>query len=172
MPIAKVIMPGARFGRWSVLDTAEIRNYPSRANVSFHLCRCDCGTSQFVADSKLRTGYSKSCGCLRSDMTVERSFVHGYAPRNARPRVYNIWNAMLSRCQNPKATAYGDYGGRGITVCDRWLKFENFLEDMGDPPEGLSIDRLDNNEGYSKENCAWRTPLDQARNRRPGKRKE
>jgi hypothetical protein len=73
---------------------------------------------------------------------------------------------MLSRCTNPNNLAYERYGGRGITVCERWLKFENFLEDMGEPPDGLTIDRTDNDGNYCKDNCAWKTRLDQARNRR------
>ena len=73
---------------------------------------------------------------------------------------------MLNRCTNPNVRHYVDYGARGITVCERWLKFENFLEDMGEPPPGLTIDRLDNNKGYFKDNCAWKTPIAQARNRR------
>ena len=163
MPAAKIITPGTRFGRWTALDQTEMRDYPSRRNVPFQLCRCDCGKIEFIQSGKLRSGWSKSCGCLKADVTAERNMTHGYA----KTRVYGIWGQLIGRCTNPENKAYADYGARGITVCQRWIdSFENFLEDMGDPPDDLTIDRLDNNAGYCKENCAWRTMTDQARNRR------
>lgn len=166
MPAAKTITPGDRFVRWTALEATETRIYPSGTKTHFHECRCDCGTIQFVGSYKLRIGHSRSCGCLQAEVTKKRSLKHGYAPRTDSPKIYAIWNAMLSRCTNPNTDSYEDYGARGITVCERWFKFENFLEDMGEPPAGLSIDRLDNDKGYFKENCAWRTRIDQARNRR------
>ena len=169
MPAAKTITPGNRFGRWTALEETKFRDYPSRARMPFQSCRCDCGTIQFVAHSKLRNGHSRSCGCLQAEVTTNRSLKHGHKRRSAETKSYRAWNNMLNRCTNPNVKSFPDYGGRGITICERWLKFENFLEDMGPSPEGLSIDRLDNDIGYSKENCAWRTSLDQARNRRKRK---
>ncbi|MFT4064360.1 hypothetical protein [Paraburkholderia sp.] len=83
-----------------------------------------------------------------------------------RTPTYNVWMCMNQRCRNPKNTAYPDYGGRGITVCERWLDFANFLEDMGVKPPGLTLERLRGEEGYSKENCVWATRTAQNRNRR------
>jgi hypothetical protein len=166
MPAPKAITPGDRCSRWTVLDKSEMRHYPSGAQQLFWMCRCDCGTEQWVGDYKLRTGHSRSCGCLQAGVTTKRSLKHGHSKRGERTSIYGIWRNMVSRCTNPNMPEYARYGARGITLCERWMTFENFLEDMGEPPEGLTLDRLDNNGNYHKENCCWRTPVEQARNRR------
>jgi len=163
MPAAKIITPGDRFGRWTVLEGTRFKIYPSKTRVLYHECRCDCGAVKFVSIYGLIRGNSQSCGCLHAQRSSEASRTHGLS----RTRVYRIWTCIMTRCTNPNAINYERYGGRGITVCERWLKFENFLEDMGKPPDGLSIDRLNNDAGYFKDNCAWKTPSDQAKNRRP-----
>ena len=113
--------------------------------------KCDCGKHVIAPLAAVRFGNTKSCGCLASDVLRARSYKHGACGS----KIYDIWAAMIARCYNPNNARYSDYGGRGITVSDSWKMFENFYSDMGDRPDGLSLDRLDNSKGYSRENCAW-----------------
>jgi len=93
-------------------------------------------------------------------------FRHGHNGASGKSRTYTSWDMMRQRCNNPKYTQYRDYGGRGIKVCDRWSVFSNFLEDMGDRPEGMTLDRKDTNGDYTKDNCKWSTKAEQVRNTR------
>lgn len=125
-------------------------------------CRCECGTEKLIHGAALRSGNTKSCGCFKS------FGIHGHARRNGRTKVYKAWNSMVSRCQNKNHASWKYYGGRGITVCERWLhSFENFFTDMGEPPtQKHSIDRIDNDGNYCINNCRWTIPKFQSRNTR------
>lgn len=125
-------------------------------------CQCDCGGNISVRVDALRNGNTASCGCL----VKEGNTRHGYFGT----RTHNSWVSMKTRCTNQNYHQFHYYGGRGITVCDRWLEsFENFLEDMGERPDGMTLDRIDPNGNYTPENCKWSTAEEQARNKRPRK---
>lgn len=124
-----------------------------------------------MASRDLRAGDTKSCGCLKHDLTVERNLKHGHSTRNGVSGTMVSFRNMHQRCSDKACPDYPDYGGRGITVCDRWSDFTNFLSDMGERPEGRSIDRVDNEGNYEPENCQWATSKEQHANRRPRRRK-
>jgi hypothetical protein len=118
-----------------------------------------------AALDSLRRNTVTSCGCKRTihvRQLNQTKKTHGMGES----KVYKVWQAMINRCVNPNSAAYKNYGGRGISVCDDWKVFENFLRDMGEPPTGLTLDRIDNNQGYCKSNCRWITQKEQTRNMR------
>lgn len=131
------------------------------------VCQCVCGKQTIVPAYRLLSGNTKSCGCLKRSVLGDATRTHGRA--NSRltgyaDRAYGVWQAMRDRCNNPNRADYHRYGGRGITVCKRWESFENFLEDMGNPPKGYTLDRISNDKGYSPKNCKWSTRKEQVYN--------
>jgi hypothetical protein len=165
MSVYKPITPGIRFGRLTVLTETDSYKMPSGRTVYRSMCRCECGTVKFVTNKALRDGKVQSCGCFRNEASSERAFRHGQSI-GGRTKIYRIWKGMTGRCRTKNGYKYRIYGSRGIVVCKRWLKFENFYADMGDPPKGCTLDRINNDGPYKKSNCAWRTPKQQARNKR------
>lgn len=165
---AKPVKIGDRFGRLTVIAEAPHGRNKLGHRVRQVLCRCDCGVEKIKEPRYLRAGYAKSCGCLPKELTAKRSRTHGAtAGRQIHP-LYSGWLKMRSRCRNPNDPHYEYYGGRGITICDRWFDhFMCFVEDMGPKPSPeYTVDRIDNSRGYSPDNCRWADKLTQAQNTR------
>ena len=152
---------GKKSGRLTVIEKAVTRNQKS-----YWLCLCECGNKVEVIGSNINNGNTQSCGCLQKERTSKAKFKHGLT---STPEYY-AWVNMKTRCYNETVEDYPDYGGRGIIVCDRWLGdkgFENFLSDMGKKPSpGHSVDRINTNGIYEKDNCRWGTEEQQVRNKR------
>lgn len=158
----KIDLSGLRVGRLLVISYSNLND-----GRKAWLCHCDCGSTVEVRGVNLRSGKTKSCGCFKAERMAEGiGKTHGMYGS----RVNKTWSTMLERCLNENATSYADYGGRGVTVCERWLSFENFYADMGDRPEGKTLDRKDNAIGYEPGNCRWATASEQQNNRRNSRR--
>lgn len=155
----KRVKTGDRVGRLVLLGISG----KSKNNSFMWLCLCDCGNTKEVISSSLNSGLTQSCGCLYEEFDGIRGRTHGLAGRSE----YSNWSSMKARCYNAKSQYYYLYGGRGIKVCDRWVNsFGNFLEDMGDKPEGMSLDRINPDGDYTPDNCRWVDNKTQAFNKR------
>jgi hypothetical protein len=146
-------MTEKRFNQWVVLD---------RVKRDYYLCRCDCGTEKVVFMGNLRSGKSKSCGCLRDQLSRLHNITHGMSYSDE----YKIWHGMRTRCKNPNAIGFANYGAAGIIVCERWdNSFNAFYEDMGPrPSKDHSVDRINNEGNYEPGNCRWATGVEQSNN--------
>lgn len=148
---------GVVYGRLTVIEKDEDLQRAS------WLCKCECGKIKSIRQDHLRSGRTVSCGCHKVELSTKRLMTHG----KSKTRTYRIWRDMINRCHYENYPERHLYGGRGIIVCDRWrFSFDNFIADMGEAGDGLSIDRINTNGNYEPGNCKWSTPKEQALNRR------
>ena len=134
-------LTGKKFGRWIVVGMHH--RSPTKSN-TYWTCLCECGNSKVVPGNTLKEGASKSCGCLQKQIVSTCNKKHGLY----RAPVYYVWHAMLARCEDKNNKNYANYGARGISVYGPWHNFQNFIKDMGLPPDGCSLERIDNNGKY------------------------
>ena len=126
------------------------------------LYKCACGQTKTLDNYDVARGATRSCGCLQAQSASERRTTHG----RSKTKIYSLWGSMIQRCTNPRNRQFPDYGGRGITICRRWRRFENFFRDMGASPVGRSLERRNNDQGYRPSNCYWATRGEQNSNTR------
>ena len=159
-----LIEPGLVFGRLTIVSEAApiLTSSIAHKQHSAWNCLCECGKTTIAQSRRLREGTKRSCGCLQNDTLVKNSYKHGLHHTGG----YKAWNEMMKRCYRPNNISYHNYGGRGIAVVPEWHNLHKFIEDMGHPERGMSLDRLDSNKDYSKENCRWADRLTQNNNKR------
>jgi hypothetical protein len=158
---------GERFGRlmayWPAGFAGKVEGGKRRI---VWACGCDCGNVTAVAGDQLRSGHTRSCGCLTVEASRKRLTRHGHMSRQGSSPTYNSWKGMIGRCTYEAVSGYCYYGERGVTVCARWRDFTAFLADMGERPAGTTLDRIDSNGNYEPGNCRWATPKEQVASRR------
>lgn len=156
MPKA-IDLTGQIFGKWKLITRLPLNAKKKR----YYVCQCVCGVTKEIEQSTLTRGASKSCGCSYTNHPIK----HGFSKRGNKLSEYSVWQAMKDRCNNINNKNFHRYGGRGITYDPTWQYFENFIKDMGfKPTKSHSIERINNDLGYSKNNCKWATPAEQSRN--------
>ena len=166
-------LTGRQFGRLTVIARTDSKRLPSGQPQSQWACRCQCGVTATVLGRMLRDGKTTSCGCFHREQLAERSTKHGCARVGRKTSEYSIWCDMIKRCSNPNHSHYRHYGGRGITVCDKWRNdFTAFLNDIGSRPDGMSLARINTDGNYEPANVRWATNVEQARNKRSNRRLE